>query len=650
MKNQMVFENGLIEVMENAMETTQRYQMDWAIPIVIFKGMIDLETSRIYDYLAETTFHDNSDIELAFEDILNSFGLIKEEDDEEEETQEEERQCAADMQQEEEPVEDIYEFVFDSTGEKVFYTKEVAVLLSKAVQMAEKKKSNVVKLEYLEHVIAENIPKDILIFLRNLGVSTKDFKDYFLQEDNEKEGILPKEVESFMRVLNEKYKKNTRCSILGRDSECETVWKTLQKKTKRNVILIGKPGVGKSSIAKKITHDIVNGNCPEEFKNYSVISVDVNATIAGTIYRGQAEERFQELVQFLEKTDNVILFIDEIHTILGAGACREGETDLANALKPILAEDKVRVIGATTSEEYEKYFSKDGALKRRFHPIEVKEPNSKEVYPMLKNAISDLSRYHGVKISKAMVEYIVLISSCFNHETSNPDRTIDLIDLSMVTAKMAGKTSVDKESILKNFTINFKKFEKMDNRIKKSTAYHEAGHYLVWKMSESLLDMEGIAISIMPANGNMGITIFDELRDEVTATDDMNYFIDEIAMALGGRVAEKMYTGTISSGASSDLERATKLAYALITKCGMTEDFGKNRSYFNDGQYTMYSEKVVDHVNAEIDKVIAKAYKRAEEILTENEVYLKKLVNQLMRKGIVSKKDLDRIFEGKATK
>lgn len=646
MKKAMVFENQLVEVMENVMETTQRYQMDWAIPVVLFKGMIDLEVSRVYDYLADSTFHDNNDIELAFEDILISFGLIKEEDEEGEE-----QQCAIAMPEEEkEQMEDLSEFVFDSTGEKVAYTIEVAALLNKAIEMAEEKKSNVVKLEYLECAIAQNIPKDILIFLRNLGVSTKDFKNYFLPKDNKKEGILPQEAESFMKVLNEKYKKNTRCPILGRDSECETVWKTMQKKTKRNVILIGKPGVGKSSIVKKITHDIVNGSCPEEFKNYSIISVDVNATIAGTIYRGQAEERFQKLVDFLETTDNVILFIDEIHTILGAGACKEGEMDLANALKPILAEDKVRVIGATTSEEYEKYFSKDGALKRRFHPLEVKEPNSKEVYPMLKNSISNLSRYHGVKISKAMVEYIVLISSCFNHETSNPDRTIDLIDLSMVTAKMAGKASVDKESVLKNFAINFKKFEKMNDRIKKSTAYHEAGHYLVWKMSENLLDMEGIAISIMPANGNMGITIFDELHDEVTATDDMNYFIDEIAMALGGRVAEKMYTGTISSGASSDLERATKLAYSLITKCGMAEDFGKNRSYFNDGQYTMYSEKVVDHVNAEIDKVIAKAYKRAEEILTENEVYLKKLVNQLMRKGIVSKKDLDRIFEGKATK
>lgn len=646
MKKAIVFEEQLMEVMKNVMEITQSYRMDWAIPVVILKGMIDLEVSRVYDYLADTTFHDNNDIELAFEDVLISFGLIREEDEEDEE-----QQCAITIPEEEkEQMEGLCQFVFDGTGEKIVYTTEVAVLLNKAIEMAQEKKSDVVKLEYLEHVIAQNIPKDILIFLRNLGVSTKDFKDHFLKKESQKKGILPEEAESFMKVLNEKYQKNTRCSILGRDSECETVWKTMQKKTKRNVILIGKPGVGKSSIAKKITHDIVNGNCPEEFKNYSVISVDVNATIAGTMYRGQAEERFQKLVEFLEKTDNVILFIDEIHTILGAGACREGEMDLANALKPILAEDKVRVIGATTSEEYEKYFSKDGALKRRFHPIEVKEPNSKEVYPMLKNAISDLSRYHGVKISKAMVEYIVLISSCFNHETSNPDRTIDLIDLSMVTAKMAGKTSVDKESILKNFTINFKKFEKMDNRIKKSTAYHEAGHYLVWKMSESLLDMEGIAISIMPANGNMGITIFDELRDEVTATDDMNYFIDEIAMVLGGRVAEKMYTGTIGSGASSDLERATKLAYTLITKCGMTEGFGKNRSYFNNEQYTMYSEKVVDHVNAEIDKVIAKAYKRAEEILTENEVYLKKLVNQLMRKGIVSKKDLDRIFEGKATK
>lgn len=149
----------------------------------------------------------------------------------------------------------------------------------------------------------------------------------------------------------------------------------------------------------------------------------------------------------------------------------------------------------------------------------------------------------------------------------------------------------------------------------------------------------------MPAQDYLGVTIFDELDEEVTISGDMEYYIDKIAMYLAGRVAEKMYTNTISSGASADIEYATKYAYSIVASYGMAGEFGKNRIYFNSENYTMCSQKVVDNVNEEIDKIIEKAYKRAEEILLENEVYLKKLVNQLMKKGIVSKKELDKIFE-----
>lgn len=640
MKRQLFFSNELITAFENAMDVAKQFNIERSTPIVILKGILDLEVNPLYDYLMENTAYDSSDLEMAFIDTLYSLDLIKEE--QEEANDEEQEEPIAENDEEEK-----YCFIFDETSECLVYSEEVAILITRAIQIAQEEKSDCVLLEYFLKAIAENVSKDIVMFLRNVGVNIKNFKNTFNKVSSKEKSILPRELQPFMKVLNEGYKKNTRCSILGRDKECEVIWKTMQKKTKRNVILIGKPGVGKSAIVKKITHDIVNEVCPECFKNYYVISIDVNAIIAGTTYRGQAEERFRRLTDFLENTENVILFIDEIHTILGAGSCNEGGMDLANALKPILAEDKVKVIGATTLEEYKKYFSKDGALKRRFHSIEVKEPTSKKVYPMLKNAVSDLSKYHNVRITKAIVEYIILISSCFHHETSNPDRTIDLVDLAMVTAKTAGKKYVDKESVLKNFEINFEKFEKMDYKIKKSTAYHEAGHYLIWKFSKNLIDLEGIAVSIMPANTYLGITVYDELDDEVTASGNMDYFIDSIALDLGGRVAEKMYTNTISSGASADLESATRYAYSVVARYGMSEDFGKNRVYFDSENYTMHSEKVVDNINLEIDKIIDKAYKRAEQILTENEVYLKKLVNLLMKKGIVSRKDLDNLFKEK---
>lgn len=640
MKNKVIFSDELIETMQNAIEIAEFNGIERSTPIIIFKGLLDLESSSIYDYLMDNTCYDSNDIEMAFQDVLYSLELVKTEEVKQSEKEEVENLDGEKIE------DDTYSFKIDKTQESIIFDKETAKLITRAVEIATEEKSAFVKVEYLCNAIAENIPKDILMFLRNLGVNIKDFKKTF----SNKKDFIPVELQSFMKILNSNYQKDTKCSILGRDKECEVVWKTLQKKTKRNVILVGDPGVGKSSIVKKMTHDIVSSNCPEAFEDFFIISVDVNSAIAGTKYRGQAEERFKAMIDFLEKTEKVIVFIDEVHTILGAGATKEGEMDLANALKPILAEDKVRVIGATTKEEYDRYFSKDGALKRRFRPVKIKEPTSKEVYPMLKNAISELSKYHGVKISKDLVEYIILISACFNYETKNPDRTIDLVDLSMVTAKTDGKKYVDKESVLKNFNINFKKFEKMDYGVKKSTAYHEAGHYLVWRFAKSISDLEGIAVSIMPAENYLGVTVFDELDDEVTVTGDMEYFIDDIAMDLAGRVAEKMYTKTISSGASADLENATKRAYSIVARYGMADNFGKNRIYFDSEDYSMCSEKTKDAVNEEIDKIIEKAYQRAEAILLENEVYLKKLVNQLMRKGIVSKKDLDRIFEEETSK
>ena len=343
----------------------------------------------------------------------------------------------------------------------------------------------------------------------------------------------------------------------------------------------------------------------------------------------------------MENTPDVILFIDEIHLIRGAGACRDGEADLSNAIKPILAGSKVRVIGATTNDEYEKYFSQDGAIKRRFRPIEVKEPKSSEVYSMLKKSIDTLSKYHGVTISEEMVEFIILNSSCYNYETKNPDRTKDLIDLSMVVAKQQGKLEVDKECVLANFKYNIEQFNQMPLSTKKMIAYHEAGHCILTMCSPYLRDRKVLAVSIMPADSYLGVTVI-ETNEEHIGDATMEYHLDSIAMCLAGRVAESVYTDKISSGARSDLEDATKEAHALISRYGMTE-FGANRVILAE----VNSHKVMNKVNREIDKIIKKAMKRAEKVIFENYDILITLVDELVKNGIVSEKDLERIFKDK---
>ena len=504
------------------------------------------------------------------------------------------------------------------------------------------------------------MPKTPLNILKNNGVYVTGLLEYydFLdeiyginevesadEEDDTNSEKIPKVLSDFVTILSSKYKGVQECEILGRDKECTDTMRTLQKRGKKNVILVGEAGVGKSSIAEKIAFDIANGNCPDSLKNNTVIQLNVNSSIAGTTYRGMAEERFKLLIEYLEKHENVILFIDEIHMAIGAGeVSSKGENDMSNALKPFLASSKAKVIGATTEEEYDKIISRDSAFKRRFKKVIVKEPKSKEVYPMLKNAIKAHEKFHGVTISKEMVEYAVLISACFNNTTRNPDRTNDLIDTSMVIAKEKGLKEVNRECILENFDINFEKYEKMDIHAKKSTAYHEAGHYLVWKLSSDVLkNQKGIAISIMPAEGNLGVTVYDDLSDEVTICPNHEYFIASLASTLGGRIAEELYTSDINSGASADLEYANKKAYDIVCNYAMTGE-DHYSTYIEENNYHMLNEKTIDTINQEKAKLLKEAYVFAKKLLTSNKDLLEKLVNALLEKGILDENDLNEIF------
>lgn len=242
-------------------------------------------------------------------------------------------------------------------------------------------------LNYIVYVM----PIDMAKFIRRLDLKVSDVvEDFFmyvqegetiLDEDEQIQNVnvsnktevsvrrsisIPDTMKSFLRDLTSELDNRGKKLILGRDKETRQLWNIISKKNKRNAVLVGEPGVGKTAIVYKLVQDISNRECPEKFQNYSIISLDMTGIIAGTSYRGQAEERFKLLNTFLEKNRNVILFIDEIHNMLGAGSCREGELDLANSMKPILARGDAIVIGATTTKEYEKYFSSDGALKRRF--------------------------------------------------------------------------------------------------------------------------------------------------------------------------------------------------------------------------------------------------------------------------------------------
>ncbi len=231
----------------------------------------------------------------------------------------------------------------------------------------------------------------------------------------------------FGRDLTEMAREDKFDPVIGRDNEIERVIQILSRRTKNNPCLIGEPGVGKTAIAEGLAQKIVEGNIPEILKEKRVVTLDLSSMVAGAKYRGEFEERLKKALDEIRKAGNVILFIDEMHTIIGAGAA-EGAIDASNILKPSLARGEIQVIGATTLDEYRKHVEKDAALERRFQPITVGEPTVEEAIDILKGVRDKYEAHHRVKITDEAIVAAVKFSDRYITDRFLPDKAIDLID------------------------------------------------------------------------------------------------------------------------------------------------------------------------------------------------------------------------------
>ena len=230
--------------------------------------------------------------------------------------------------------------------------------------------------------------------------------------------------------------------VIGRKDEIQRVIQILSRRTKNNPCLIGEPGVGKTAVAEGLAEKIIAEDVPEMLKNKRVVSLDIASMVAGAKYRGDFEERIKKCLEELKKAGDVILFIDEVHTIVGAGSA-EGAVDAANILKPLLARGEVQVIGATTLNEYRKYIEKDSALERRFSPVTVGEPTNEETIEILKGIRDRYEAHHNVKITDEAIKAAVELSTRYINDRFLPDKAIDLVDEAASRVKMRTYTQPD---------------------------------------------------------------------------------------------------------------------------------------------------------------------------------------------------------------
>lgn len=267
-----------------------------------------------------------------------------------------------------------------------------------------------------------------------------EFEDEFDSEfEGEGEGFEQDPLEAFATNLTEKAQAGKIDALIGREDELDRVIHILSRRRKNNPLLVGEAGVGKTAIAEGLAQRIADGKVPGALKGVEVFSVDMGSLVAGTRYRGDFENRLKALVKALEEKEGSILVIDEIHTIVGAGASTQGAMDASNLLKPALAEGKMRVIGSTTYKEFRSAFEKDRALVRRFQKVDVPEPSLDECLEILKGLRGQYESFHNVKISDEALDAAVKLSSKHLHDRHLPDKAIDLIDEAAAGIKLQSK-------------------------------------------------------------------------------------------------------------------------------------------------------------------------------------------------------------------
>ena len=346
-------------------------------------------------------------------------------------------------------------------SEWFLYTPLLKRILENAVMDAKDNNGGVVTINHLFASMLEEGEGVAIRILLGMNIDVDELYSEFAYKIINKVSGKKLLVEELGSDLNKKAIDGKIDPVTGRDEEIKRVLEILSRRNKNNPILIGDAGVGKTAIVEELARRIVNDDVPFSLKNKRIISLDMASSVAGTKYRGEFEERMNKVIKELEENDDIILFIDEVHTLVGAGGA-EGAIDASNIFKPALARGKIRCIGATTTSEFKKYIERDSALERRFQKVLIKEPDKKTVRDILLNLKGIYEGFHNVIISDEIIDLIINLSSKYIYNRHEPDKSIDILD------EVCAKVSLKETSDYKKYRVKTLELKKIISDKKKS--------------------------------------------------------------------------------------------------------------------------------------------------------------------------------------
>lgn len=493
--------------------------------------------------------------------------------------------------------------------------------------------------DYFSVSLFEIESKSIRIFLKKISTNYMEAENFFNRQKILAYEIIPYDISHFITYANPLYV-GQKCYVVGREKELTEIYRNMLKPVKRNVILYGLPGVGKTAVGELLKYSIANDLCPNQFKGFKVFEMSVKDFLLKCDDSKEANELMNTLLNFLTRSeDNIILLIDEIQTILGKGNLFDTKKlDLSTTLKPILVRGDVRIVGITTSADYVS-FETDQALNRRFAGIEIDEPKQNEVAAMITPMVRKIEQSKEIKIPADVIDKAIWYAACFDFNKNNPDKSLDVINGAIANAQLRNATTVTVDDVINVFNVSFKRWNGMTDEVKRNTAYHEAGHYVVNRLTNPG-NIVVLAVSIYPTDDYLGINVL-EIDDSITPNTNKQYYYNEIAVDLAGRIAEKLVSGDITSGASEDLDSATEIAKVMITEFGMSSGIGKNRAYLME---EFGNDEAAQEVDEEVSKIIDHVYEKCEKMLIANRHFLDAVANALLQKHILMKEELDIIW------